>query len=341
MAKRSDMRALVAHAIGEPADVLEEQTRPIPSPGPGQALVRVHATPVHASDLHTIRGRYGLHPTFPLVPGVEAVGTVTALGDRAGGLSVGQRVVTLGVPGTWQDFLVADAERLLPIPDKISTSTAAQLIVNPLTALLLVRDELNLQPGQWLVQTAANSTVGRLVVQLSQIMRFRTINVVRRREAAASLRAFGGDDVICTEDEDIATRIAEITRTGGVSMAIDAVAGEVGAEVFRALEPGGKMIAYAALSTHRQTDPAALTIPLPAQSLIYGGKSIHGFWLVWWFMATPTQQMRQTLTEIIDLVTERGLEIPEGRPFPPSAAGHAIAAAEAPAHGAKPLLTWS
>jgi NADPH2:quinone reductase len=71
------MQALVAHAVGEPSEVLSLETRPIPQPGPGQVRIRVQAAPVHASDLHTLRGRYGFTPTFPTVLGLESVGVIT------------------------------------------------------------------------------------------------------------------------------------------------------------------------------------------------------------------------------------------------------------------------
>src|SRR5437016_5409250 len=106
------MQALVAYGVGEPGEVLRLETRPIPGPGRGQVRIRVKATPpVHPSDLHILRGRYGFAPPLPAVLGLESVGVVDALGDGADALSIGQRVITVGVTGTWQEFLVADAAR--------------------------------------------------------------------------------------------------------------------------------------------------------------------------------------------------------------------------------------
>jgi NADPH2:quinone reductase len=175
------MRALVAQGVGEPSDMLKLETRPVPQPGPGQVRIRVEAAPVHASDLHVLRGRYGFSPTFPSVLGLESVGVVDVLGDGVAGLTPGQRVITLGVTGTWQAYVVADTARVLAVPDEMSSSTAVQLTNNPLTALLLVTDELDVRPGEWLLQTAAGSTVGKLVVQLGTHFGFKTMNVVRRR----------------------------------------------------------------------------------------------------------------------------------------------------------------
>ncbi|MET8805496.1 zinc-dependent alcohol dehydrogenase family protein [Streptomyces sp. NPDC004546] len=343
------MRALVAEKVGEPADVLRLESRPVPTPGAGQALIRVKATPVHASDLHVLRGRYGFSPEFPAVGGnMECVGRIEALGPNAEGLKIGERVVNAAIPavpgphvaGTWQEYLVADTQRLLPVPDHLSDSDACQLAVNPLTALLLVTRELDVQPGEWLLQTAAGGTVGRLVIQLARRLGIPTINVVRRRDAVEEIIALGGDEVICTEDEDLLQRVAEIAAPAGVHKAIDCVAGHVGAQVSQALAPGGELVVYGALSTHRQTDPAALTIPLQARSVIYETKAVRGFWLNRWFGTASPADVRETLSEVRALVADGVLTIPQGRPFPLERFAEAISLAETPARGAKPLLVF-
>ena len=94
------MRAVVAERVGEPSEVLHLETRSIPEPGPGQVRIRVTAAPVEASDLHTVRGRYGFTPEFPTVPGIESVGVIDEISGGADGLSVGQRVVTVGIRST-------------------------------------------------------------------------------------------------------------------------------------------------------------------------------------------------------------------------------------------------
>ncbi|MEV7036109.1 zinc-dependent alcohol dehydrogenase family protein [Streptomyces sp. NPDC093272] len=343
------MRALVAGEVGEPADVLRLESRPVPEPGAGQALIRVTATPIHASDLHVLRGRYGFFPVFPTVGGhMECVGHVEALGPETEGLEIGERVVAVAVPavpgppviGTWQEYLVADAHRLLPVPEDLSDSSACQLAVNPLTALLLVTRELDVQPGEWLLQTAAGSTVGRLVIQLARHLGIPTINVVRRRTAVDEIKALGGDEVICTEDEDLVRRVAEIAGPDGVRKAADCVAGPVGAQVSQALSPGGEVVVYGALSTHRQTDPAALTIPLQARSVIYEAKTVRGFWLNRWFGSASPPEVLRALSEVCTLVADGVLTIPPGRPFPLDGFAEAVAFAEEPAHGAKPLFVF-
>ncbi|MFE1307626.1 zinc-dependent alcohol dehydrogenase family protein [Streptomyces sp. NPDC058755] len=282
------MRALVAVKAGEPTDVLRLESRPVPTPKAGQVLIRVKATPIHASDLHVLRGRYGFSPGFPAVGGhMECVGRIAALGPGTEGLTVGERVV-----------------------------------------------------GEWLLQTAAGSTVGRLVIQLARHLGVRTINVVRRRAAVEEIKALGGDEVICTEDEDLVQRVAEIAGPVGVRKAVDCVAGPVGAQVSQSLAPGGEVVVYGALSTHRQTDPAALTIPLQARSVIYETKAVRGFWLNRWFGAASPEDALRALSQVRGLVADEVLSIPRGRPFPLERFTEAVSLAEAPAHGTKPLFVF-
>ena len=334
------MRSVVADTLGEPSEVLHLHARPIPEPSAGQVRIRVAAVPVHASDLHTVRGRYGFTPEFPTVPGIESVGVIDELGSGADGLTVGQRVITVGVRGTWQEYLVADADRVLPVPAGMSSSTAAQLLSNPLTAVILTGDELDVRPGEWLLQTAAGSTVGQSVIQLGAHVGFKTLNVVRRRSAVEDILALGGTAVICTEDEDLRERVADIAGHDGVSKAIDCVSGQVGADVSRALAPQGELVVYGALSTHRQTDPDKLTIPIFARSLIYETKTVRGFWLFRWFTETPKDRMAAAIDRTLQLADSGALRVPEGQPIPVEKFSEAVYLAEAPAHGSKPLLVF-
>ncbi|MGN6336093.1 zinc-dependent alcohol dehydrogenase family protein [Mycobacterium sp.] len=334
------MRSVVAETLGEPLDVLHLQNRRIPVPGPGQVRIRVAAVPVHASDLHTIRGRYGFTPEFPTVPGIESVGVIDEIGSATDNLMVGQRVITVGVRGTWQEYVIADVGQVLPVPEGMTNSTAAQLLANPLTAVILTGDELNVRPGEWLLQTAAGSTVGQSVIQLGAHLGFKTLNVVRRRSAVQDILALGGTAVICTEDENLRERVVDIAGHDGVSKAIDCVSGQVGADVSRALAPDGELIVYGALSTHRQTDPDKLTVPIFARSLIYETKTVRGFWLFRWFTQTPKDRMIAAIDRTLQLAESGALRVPEGQPIPVEKFTDAVDLAEAPEHGGKPLLVF-
>ncbi|GHK00085.1 hypothetical protein SY2F82_18820 [Streptomyces sp. Y2F8-2] len=108
----------------------------------------------------------------------------------------------------------------------------------------------------------------------------------------------------------------------------------------QALAPGGELVVYGALSTHRKTDPAALTIPLQARSVIYETKKVRGFWLNRWFGSASPEDALRALAQVRGLVADGVLSIPQGRPFPLEAFAEAVTLAEAPAHGTKPLFVF-
>jgi NADPH:quinone reductase-like Zn-dependent oxidoreductase len=156
------VKAFVFERTGDPNDVLAVRELPEPKPGPGESLVRVRLSPVHPSDMHIMRGRFGRQPTLPASPGIECVGVVEALGSGVAGPAPGTRVVLLNVWGSWRELIVSPAERVIPVPHDLPDEDAAQALVDPVTAWVMTMVEHDLKPGDWLVQTAAGSTVGHL-----------------------------------------------------------------------------------------------------------------------------------------------------------------------------------
>ena len=269
------MRAIEFYLFGDPVETLELVSLPEPVPGAGQVLVRMAARPINPSDLYMVRGRYGYLPTLPAVPGLEGCGVIEAVGAEVSGYRVGQRVITMSVRrgGTWSEYAVVDArpEYLLPVPDGLSDGQAAQFTVNPLSAWLMVRRRLALAPGDWLVQSAGASQVGRLVHQFGSGIGFHTINVVHRPERAAELRESGARHVICSATDDVYKEIMIRTDGAGATAALDAVGGPSATEMARALRPRGRMLVYGLL--------AGKSTAFDTSSLLFNANSIEGFWL--------------------------------------------------------------
>jgi NADPH:quinone reductase-like Zn-dependent oxidoreductase len=267
-----------------------------PEPGPSQVLVRLRARSINPSDVLTVRGLYGALPKLPATPGLEGMGEVAVVGVEVKNLRAGQRVIPLGVPGTWQEYIVAESTQLIPVPDGVSDQTAAQFVVNPLTAWIMTVEELSLNSGEWLLQTAAGSTLGRIILQIARLRGFKTINVVRRREQVEELKRLGADEVICTADEEIGVRVREITGRSGLTKAIDAVGGETGAAAFQSLGRGGVMLVYGALSMKPMSVDVGRTI--------FNTTTLKGFWLGEWLRAAaPEQQQSVTLEMLRSMAT--------------------------------------
>jgi NADPH:quinone reductase-like Zn-dependent oxidoreductase len=253
--------------------------------------VRVRLSPVHPSDLHIMRGRFGRQPSLPASPGIECVGTVQSLGEGVSGPALGTRVVLLNVFGSWREFIAVPAEHVVPVPDGVSDDDAAQALVNPVAAWAMTILEHRLNPGDWVAQTAAGSTVGRLVLQLAKSEGFRTINIVRRSAQVPEIKQLGGDVVLTSEDELWVSEFAKAAAGRAPSKAIDCVGGRIGATLERHLAPGGRSLVYGALSSHRQTDPAAFEMPVFGPRLIYSAAAVQGWYLFHWLDSTPSTRL--------------------------------------------------
>jgi NADPH2:quinone reductase len=329
------MKAIVFDRFGEPGDVLQVRDVPVPEPGRGQVRVRMIASPVNPSDLLVVRGQYGRQPALPATPGFEGVGIV----ERAGpgilrllrGLKPGRRVAVLnGGGGNWQEHVVVSARRLVPVPDDIPDEQAASFFVNPATALVMTRWLLKVPPGSWLLQTAAGSALGRMVIRLGRYFGFRTINVVRRREQAEELLRAGADAVVCTTEEKLEERVSAITGGTGAAFALDAVGGATASSAVRALAAHGHMLLYGTLSGEPLTfDPRAL---------IAGQKQIAGFWLSEWAQEQRTLTMLRLFRQIIRLLRAKVLTTDVGATYALDDIRAAAEKAEAPGRSGKVLL---
>jgi NADPH2:quinone reductase len=328
------MKAAVFDRFGEPADVLQVRDVPVPEVGPGQVRVRMTASPINPSDLLMIRGQYARIPTLPATAGFEGVGVVDMVGRgplaRMLGLSPGRRVAVLNERGNWQEQVVIPARQAVPVPADLPDEQVASFFVNPATALIMPRYVLKVPRGAWLLQTAAGSALGRMVIRLGRHYGFRTINVVRRREQAEELKSLGGDAVICTADESIEERVAAITGNVGVPFAIDAVGGATGLSVVRALSPGGRMLVYGILSG----DP----VPLDNAVLVMGQVAIQGFLLSEWAHQQSVLTMLLLFRRVSRLMQAGILTTEVGAAFPLERIREAVQQAEAPGRQGKILL---
>src|ERR1700758_4214159 len=335
------MKALIFRETGEPKSVLKLEEIPPPPLAPGEALVLVLLSPINASDLHMVRGRYGYQPELPASPGIEGVGIVESVGPRAQGPMVGTGVVFVDTWQTWREQIVCPVDKLVPVPDGVDDPAAATSCTNPLTAWALTRSSHNLREGDWLLQTAAASSVGKLVLQLAQQYRFKTINVIRRREQESIIRNLGGDEVICTADEDLRARLQQLPAGKGVERASDCVAGELGAEVARNLAPGGPMLVYGALSSHRQTDPAKFLMPLFAPRLIYSTATVRGWWLPRWVSSQPVAAVRAATSDLLAMLSNGALTAPASVRYSLKDFQEAVRLADGEAGQQKVLLEFS
>ena len=333
--RNQHMKAIVFEQFGNPADVLQMRDVPEPQTGPGQVRVRMRAAPINPSDLLVVRGQYGRLPQLPATPGFEGVGVIDAVGPgllaKIRGLKPGRRVAVLNSHGgNWQELVVIPARQAIPVNADLPDEQAASFFVNPATALVLTRWVLRVPAGAWLLQTAAGSALGRMVIRLSKHNGFRTINVIRRHDQAEELKRLGGDEVICTDSEVIEERVRQITGGTGVAHALDAVGGAIGLGAVRSLGQGGRLVVYGTLSG----EPIALDPRL----LMVGQSRVEGFWLSVWTRQQGVLTMLKLFKKINQLLSAGVLATPVEATFAMTQFHDAVRAAEMAGRKGKILL---
>ncbi|HEY6291463.1 MAG TPA: zinc-binding dehydrogenase [Terriglobia bacterium] len=273
------MRALELRAYdGRPASLAVVE-RPVPQPGPGQILVRISAAPINPSDLMFVRGQYGFLKPLPAIPGFEGSGTVVAAGKGVmPRILLGRRVACAAADvsirgGTWAEYLVTSAQYAMPLARSVDLEQAAMLLVNPLTAWALV-EMARLGRHRAVVQTAAASALGRMIVRLGRRLSLPVINIVRRQEQADELRSLSAEHILVSTDADFDRQLKQLAGRLQATLAFDAVSGELTRRVLDAMPKGSRVLVYGALSLE-----AAQANP---QSLIFEGKEVGGFWLTRW-----------------------------------------------------------
>ena len=145
--------AAVYETHGNPADVLEIETQPWPTPASDEAVVQMRVAPINPADLNQIEGKYPVRFPLPATPGFEGAGVVVDLGKSVKDLTVGALVILPHNLGTWRDAVAVKASELVTVPPEIDPVHAAMLKINPMTAWRLLHDYVDLKTGDWLIQT--------------------------------------------------------------------------------------------------------------------------------------------------------------------------------------------
>ena len=292
------MRALQLESFDGP-EGLQVREVPVPTPGPGEVLVRMRAAAVNPSDLMFLRGRYGVRREPPTIPGFEGCGDVVASGGGAGALLVGRRVAiaTQGGPGTWAEYTVASLTSCLPVRRRIADAQAAMLLVNPLTAWALIDRAVQARSGGVLLN-AANSALGRMIIRTAKARGLNAVAVVRSAQHVAALQALGAV-VLVSEGDDFAERLRAACTAQRCAIGFDAVAGTLTGTMLGALPRGGRVLTYGAL--------ALAPVQVDVGTLLFGNRVVEGFWLTEWIrrrgMATVIRAMIDIQTSLAECMT--------------------------------------
>jgi NADPH:quinone reductase-like Zn-dependent oxidoreductase len=313
-----------------PQDVIRAVPLELPPPAEGQALVAMLAAPINPSNLLMLTGQYGVLPPLPAIGGSEGVGRIAALGAGVRGLAIGQRVLLPPGGGTWVTHLLADAHKLVPLPDGADPLQLAMLTVNPPTASLLLSQFVPLAAGDWVIQNVANSGVGSYLMQLARRRGLRTVNLVRRESALAATKALGGD-IVLVDGDQLAQRVNEATGGAAIRLGIDAVGGAATDRLAQCLAESGTLVNYGMMSGEPcQVSPS---------SFVFRDVTLRGFWLAKWFRDSSREAQRTLYGELTQWVASGALHARIQATYPVERIQEAVAAANAGERDGKILVT--
>lgn len=238
-----------------------------PTPGPGEALVRVIAAGLNFADTLMLQGRYQVRHPLPFIPGMELSGVVEALGPGAEGPAPGTRVLAIPGAGALAERICLPADRLVPLPDAVSHEEAAGFGIAYGTSHLALAHVARLQPGETLFVTGAAGGVGLTAVEIGKLLGARVIASARGADRLAVAQAAGADALIDSE----APGLKEALRAeGGVDVVYDAVGGPAFDEALRACKPEGRLLAIGFASGQ---------VPqVAANLLLVKNLTVSGFW---------------------------------------------------------------
>jgi NADPH2:quinone reductase len=235
------MKAIRIHQPGGP-EALKVEDVPEPIPAAGEALVKIDAAGLNYIDVYLREGLY--KSPLPFTLGLEAGGTVAAVGPGVTELKVGDRVAYTGVPGAYAELAVVPASRLVVLPSGISTKQGAAAMLQGMTAHYLATSTWPLHEGDTCLVHAAAGGVGLLLCQIAKIRGARVIATVSTEEKAKLARGAGADEVIFYSRQDFATEVKRLTRDAGLQVVYDGVGKATFEKGLDCLAPRGMMVLY-------------------------------------------------------------------------------------------------
>lgn len=298
------MKAIRVEQQGGPEVLKLEDIAPIEEPGPGQAVVRVVAAGVNFMDVGQRRGTYPRQ--VPFTPGVEGAGVVESVGEGVRGVKPSDRVAFTGLPGAYAEALVADATRLIPLPDDFSFEQGAAFPLQGMTAHYLLHEFRPLKTGDFVLVHAAAGGMGGLLVQWAKHLGATVIGTASSEEKARTARAAGAEHAIVYSDEDFVAETKRITKGHGADLIIDGVGRTTFKGDLEAVATRGHIVIFGSAS-----GPAEAISPnaLMARAVSVSGGSLQNF------IGTREELMRRA-SDVIEGIHQGWLKLNIGAVLP-------------------------
>ena len=284
------MRAVVCRAFGPPGDLVVADA-PEPVAGPGQIVIDVHAAGLNFPDVLIVQGKYQVKPPFPFSPGMEAAGTIAAVGEGVEGFKLGDRVAAAAM-NSFAERVVVHAGTVVPLPKSIDFSTGAGLVLTYGTVYHGLVDRAKLRADEWLYVSGAGGGVGTAAIDLAKALGARVVASASSDEKRAIAKRFGADIVLDAASSTLVDDIKAQTY-GGIDVAIDNVGGEQFDAALRAAKRDARLLVVGF---------AGGTIPqIPANRILLKELDVLGVYWGDWQSRNPDRN-RANFERMFDLI---------------------------------------
>lgn len=292
------MRALVCTALGSTDDLVIEE-RADPTPGAGEVVVDVHAAGINFPDILVIAGKYQDKAEPPFVPGNEAAGVISAVGEGIGHLSVGDRVIAMPRGGAFAEKLTIDARQVAPLPPALDFETGAGFGVTYGTSYHALKQCANLKAGETVLVLGAAGGVGIAAVEIARAMGATVIAAASTSDKLDYARRAGAHEGIDYTTSGLKDAVRALTDGKGVDVVVDPVGGDAALEAYRALGWHGR---------HLVIGFAAGDIPaFPANLALLKEASVVGVWWGTWLARHPQEHL-ENMQELATWLADGTLE---------------------------------
>ncbi|MFT4202547.1 MAG: zinc-dependent alcohol dehydrogenase family protein [Chitinophagaceae bacterium] len=292
------MEAVIFKEAGAWTEKLQLDRIEIENPLENEVQINILARPINPSDEMFIQGNYRQKPDFPQIAGLEAAGIVAKVGKNIDGKLIGQHVA-FRAKGTWTEKINLPEKSFRFVPKEVPFEVACQLSLNVFTAYALI-ERSELTHGQWLLLTAANSSLSKQIIQLAKAKGINVIAVIRNAYYKDELFQLGADQVLNSADPDLERQILDIAPIG-VNAILDAVGGVLGSIISRVAAPFGKIIVYGRLDSH--------DTPFSYGTIIYKNLNIAGFGIDSWMVSKNERDLDVIWEQLMSSVVNNNLHL--------------------------------
>lgn len=298
------MKAITFNQIGIATDVLKLDEIPIPEPQINEIRIKVLASTINPADMLFIEGKYRMQPSFPQTAGLEGIGVIDKSGENI--KLQKNTLVAFRHKNIWAEYTIVPKEKIVVLPQNFPIDKGSQFSLNPITAYGLL-EQANVPENGWLLLTAGNSAISKIIIQLARRRNINIILVVRKTRNFDELKLLGASAVLNANSITLLADIQNLTNGKGINCILDAVGGQLITNLLKSITPFGQLISYGLLDKENVNYNNA--------TLIFKNITIKGFGVDAWLQSIVKEEKEKMYNFLITELQKDDFQLPVSAHF--------------------------